>query len=416
VARIVRLLDIVTTNQRLNGFRPWVKLLLMAAMILPFWSPQAWCQQKVGAYAGRFLNLVNSARANGMGACAIDLVNEESALYNPGGVGLFHLDKTIAVAWPQSTKWIPTLTSGERLKSYTLSAGMSSQRLHWGKNPLLNVSLAFAFSRLELDDNSLGDPMFRRRDRADCYTVAIGVDYLIRVGIGYTYKRVTEDLTMSWYPYSSSYSFSSSFVANGRDVGITVELPLWRVWHLKHPQKALEPPPAVRIMPRCTYVIANRGTGRLTGSGNDPVSESDIPLSGVSRKSLSLHASYTKNDLALVSVTLVGEIEKERFGGDKAQKRGVELGIFEMVYGRVGNLKDNRLGSHGTDINTLGFGFSLNGLNKYTRIIERVHPSQTRLRWLLANLDVRFDYARYGGNDNQAYYYDTKFYKLTISL
>jgi hypothetical protein len=416
VARIVQISNIIMTNRRLNVIRRRVGLLLVAALILPLWSPQARCQQKVGTYAGRFLNLVNSARANGMGACAIDLVDEESGLYNPGGVGLFHLDKTIAVAWPQSTKWLPTLNSGERLKSYTLSAGMSSQRLHWGKDPLLNISLAFAFSRLELDDNSLGDPMFRLRDRADCYTVAIGVDYLIRAGIGFTYKRVTEDVTASWYPYGSNYGFSSSFVANGRDVGITVELPLWRVWHLKHPQKALEPPPAVRIMPRCTYVIANRGTGCLRGSGNDPVSESDISLSGVSRKSLSIHASYTKNDLALVSVILAGEIEKERFDGDKIQKRGVELGIFEMVYGRVGNLKDDRLGGSDTDINTLGLGFSLNGLIKYTRIIEHLHPSP-RLRWLLANLEVRFDYARYGGDEDQSFSaYNTKFYKLTISL
>ena len=406
--------SIFTTGQRLNGFGLWAKLSLIAAMILLLWSPQARCQQKVGAYAGRFLNLVNSARANGMGACAIDLVNEESGLYNPGGVGLFHLDKTIAVAWPQSTKWLPTLNSGERLKSYTLSAGMSSQRLHWGKDPLLNISLAFAFSRLELDDNSLWDLTLRLRDRADCYTVAIGADYLIRVGIGFTYKRVTEDITESWYTYSSNYGSSSSFVAHGRDVGITVELPLWRVWHLKHPQKALEPPPAVQITPRCTYVIANRGTGCLRGSGNDPVSESDIPLSGVSRKSLSLHASYTKNDLALVSVILVGEIEKERFDGDKIQKRGAELGIFEMVYARLGNFKDDPLESYGDDINTLGLGFSLNGLIKYARIIEHLHPSP-RLRWLLANLDVRFDYARYGGETNQTLY-KTNFYGFTVSL
>jgi hypothetical protein len=412
MARIARISSIFTTNQQPNGFRLWARPLLTAAMILLFWSPQARCQQKVGTAASPFLNLVNSARANGMGSCAIDLVNEESALYNPGGVGLFHLDRTIAVAWPQSTKWTPTHTDDLRLKSYTLSAGTSSQQLHWVKDPLLNVSLAFAFSRLELDYPvpDFFEDISSARDRADCYTIAVGADYLIRVGIGYTYKRITEG------EINSHGSYSSYFTANGEDVGITVELPLWRVWRSKHPQKALGPPPAVQITPRCTYVIANRGTGSLTGSGNDPVSESDIPLSGVSRKSLSLHASYTKNDLALVSATLVGEIEKERFGGDKAQKRGVELGIFEMVYGRVGNLKDDRLGSYGRDVNTLGFGFSLNGLIKYSSIVEHVHPSQTRLRWLLANLDVRFDYARYGGDDNQAYYYDTKFYKLTISL
>jgi hypothetical protein len=116
-----------------------------------------------------------------------------------------------------------------------------------------------------------------------------------------------------------------------------------------------------------------------------------------------------------VSVILAGEIEEERFGDAKVRKRGAELGIYEVVYARLGNFKDDPLEGYGRDINTLGLGFSLNGLIKYTRIIEHIHASQARLRWLLANLDVRFDYARYGGESDQALY-NTKFYKLTISL
>ncbi len=369
-------------------------------MILPFWSPQARCQQKVGTAASPFLNLVNSARANGMGACAIDLVNEESALYNPGGVGLFHLNRTIAVAWPpQSTKWLPTHTDDLHLNSYTLSAGMSSQRLHWGKNPLLNVSLAFAFSRLELNFGT-GAIVSHARDRADCYTVAIGADYLIRVGIGYTYKRITEDVTESWYPEGPSYS--SSFAANGEDVGITVELPLWRVWRSKHPQKLLEPPPAMQITPRYTYVVANGAQGGEM-------------LPQRYHKGLSLHAKYVKTGCSVVDMTLVGEIEKPHLDEGKLLKGGVELGLLEVCYLRLGKFKDDPLGSYGADVNTLGLGFSLNGLIKYTRIIEHMRSSRVRLRWLVANLDVRFDYARYGGEPNQALY-DTKFYKLTVSL
>jgi hypothetical protein len=402
VARFARISSIFTTNQRLTRLRLWAKFLLIAAMILTLWSPPAQCQQKVGTSTLPFLNLVNSARANGMGACAIDLVNEESALYNPGGVGLFHLNKTIAVAWPQSTKWIPEHTSNLRLKSYTLGAGMSSQRLHWGKNALLNLSLAFAFSRLELNyESSSTEFVSSARDRADCYTIAIGADYLIRVGIGYTYKRITEDITDSWYPYNHGYS--SSFGANGEDVGITVELPLWRIWHLKHPQKALKPPPAVQITPRYTYVMAN-----------SPRNGGVLPLRH--NQGLSLHAKYVRNGLSAIDLTFVGEIERSHLSERKLLKRGVELGLLEVCYLRIGNFKDDPLESYGDDINTLGLGFSLNGLIKYTRIIEHLHPSP-RLRWLLANLDVRFDYARYGGDEEQhSYAYNTKFYKLTISL
>jgi hypothetical protein len=376
-----------------------MKLLVVAAMILTVWSPQTHCQQKVGTASPTFLNIVSSTRANGMGACAIDLVNEESALYNPGGVGLYHLSRTIAFAWPQSTKWLPTFTDDLRLKSYTISAGMSSQRLHWGEDPLLNVSLAFAYSLLELDYRppSMDYTSSERRlnDRADCYTAALGVDYLIRVGIGYTYKRITEDITDPYY-------YNSSFKANGEDVGITVELPLWRVWRSKHPKELLEPPPAVQITPRYTYVIANGAQGR------------DL-LPQKYRKGLSLHAKCVKTGCSVVDMTLVGEIEEPHLGEGRILKGGVELGLMEICFLRIGEFKDDPMESYGIDINTFGLGFSLNGLIKYTRIIEHVRPSQTRLRWLLANLDVRFDYARYGGEKNQALY-NTRFYKLTVSL
>ena len=255
MASVFRLPRIFSANQQLDRSGICAQLLLVTIMMLPAWTQQAHGQEKEATAGPSFLDLVNSARANGMGGCTIDLVSEESALYNPAGVGLFHLSRTIAIAWPQSTKWLPTLTDDLRLKSYTLSAGMSSQRLHWVKDPLLNVSLAFAFSRLELDYRSPAIPYVSRErtqcDRADCYTIALGADYLIRVGIGYTYKRITTGIM------DSPDSYSSYSVPNGEDVGITVELPLWRVWRSKHPQKLLEPPPAVQITPRYTYVIAN---------------------------------------------------------------------------------------------------------------------------------------------------------------
>ena len=114
-------------------------------------------------------------------------------------------------------------------------------------------------------------------------------------------------------------------------------------------------------------------------------------------------------------MTLVGEIERPHLGESKRLKGGVELGLLEIGYLRLGKFKDDPLGSYGIDINTLGLGCSLSGLIKYTKIIEHIGQTHFWLRWLLANLDVRFDYARYGGDTNQALH-DTKFYKLTVSL
>ena len=97
--RLLRL-RIFTANPCHNRLGICASLVLIATLILPVWTPQAHGQEKVGTAGSFLLNLVNSARANGMGACAIDLVSEESGLYNPGRVGLFHLDKTVGVSFP----------------------------------------------------------------------------------------------------------------------------------------------------------------------------------------------------------------------------------------------------------------------------------------------------------------------------
>ena len=184
--------------------------------------------------------------------------------------------------------------------------------------------------------------------RADCYTVAIGADYLIRVGIGYTYKRITERVTDSYY----SYDFVDE--ANGEDVGITVELPLWRIWRSKHPTNLLDAPPAVQITPRYTYVIANNSA--------------DGTFMGSTHKGLSLHASYSPDGLTKASLILVGEIEENRLDTRKVRKKGIEIGCLEITYIRHGNFKDDPMTDYGNDINTLGLGFSFNGLIKWAQI------------------------------------------------
>ncbi|MFH2047990.1 MAG: hypothetical protein ABIJ12_00970, partial [bacterium] len=46
--------------------------------------------------AAQFLRIVNDPGAVAMGNCAVNNIDAQSALYNPGAMGLFYLDKNFS--------------------------------------------------------------------------------------------------------------------------------------------------------------------------------------------------------------------------------------------------------------------------------------------------------------------------------
>ena len=114
-----------------------------------------------GVYAGtrnaavEYLLFSNSARANGMGATVITLADEQSALSNPGAMGVFHLDHNLALTSPSSTEWLKQALPGLRLKSMGLSAGFASRACVM-EPPLLMLRLGADRSRKRNETQQMG--------------------------------------------------------------------------------------------------------------------------------------------------------------------------------------------------------------------------------------------------------------------
>ena len=92
-----------------------------------------------------FLTIVDSPRGNGMGGCVVNLVDEQSALYNPGALGLFHLDRTLAISVPYKNKWLPDLADDMYIRTQGLSGGLSYDLLQPDNSSVLNLSLGLAY-------------------------------------------------------------------------------------------------------------------------------------------------------------------------------------------------------------------------------------------------------------------------------
>ncbi|MEA2030385.1 MAG: hypothetical protein U9N55_02155, partial [candidate division Zixibacteria bacterium] len=106
-------------------------------------------QSKIGSSTLTYLKIVNSPRANGMGGCTVNLVDEHSPLYNPGAMGLFHLDKVVAISTPLTkTKWI---MDDIHLSTYGLSLGGSLDLLKYDPDRDYNASAALAIYRTSLN-------------------------------------------------------------------------------------------------------------------------------------------------------------------------------------------------------------------------------------------------------------------------
>ncbi len=345
------------------------------------------------------LRIVNSARGVALGGAVVNLVDEESPHYNPGAVGIFHLHKYFAVTSPNSTQWLPEMpTSDFELAKFSVSAGYALSFGDKSNYHRPRIALAAAYSRFKcdygtipIDDSQITSPY----DKADGYTIAAGIEYYLRAGFGYTHKTIKSDLSMPFY--------SMVGTADASDYGILVELPIAEI--LRRTDVADSPQTGVlefEFTPSVAYVKANDG---------DDFKYSGVffkePLPTTSKTGLALKTGIKRNQLPLATLLLVYESEKELYNDDrKSNRRGVELGLYDVFYARLGKLEDGFGELHPY---TFGFGISVGGLLTWLESRDVLHRGD-----ILRRVDLNFDYAQYEGGDHTLA--GTKIYRLRLSI
>jgi hypothetical protein len=361
------------------------------------------------------LLFINSPRAVAMGGCSADFVGAESPLYDPAGLGLFHLDHVLSLQLPNSTKWLPEVTSDLRLRSWGLSAGISYKIVKQSDSLPFNIAVGVAYSRLKMDygefiiTNVNGDPLssVKPYDKTDNFSAGIGLELyrVLRVGAGYTYKRVNSKLAQQGAGVERSSATASG---NAHDFGVIAQARLLTlVPHRLYFGDSKQYYAHMELTPSYAYVKANIGDSLVYNDASQPDA-----LPKVSREGPSIYASLDINQSTLASFRWTKETESELADDSTvANKHGYELGALGVFYYRSGKLQHFMGGS---DFDTHGFGLSLSGLVSWLTTLGTLDTGKSMVYSLLSDVDITFDYAVWHSKNNALD--NTKFYKLTVAI
>ena len=121
------------------------KLSYIYFLILSFISTIAYAGGSNGS--ALFINEINSARSYGMGGITANLIDEQSALHNPGAMGLFFFDRTVSISFPNKTTLGPWFEHKLYLKTYSIGLGYSSYKY---KERKFHYSTSIAYSEKEI--------------------------------------------------------------------------------------------------------------------------------------------------------------------------------------------------------------------------------------------------------------------------
>jgi hypothetical protein len=350
-------------------------LVLVSASIL-------FSQDKIGAWDGSFPT--NSARAISMGVCSINLIDEESALNNPGALGIFHLTKLASFSFPNSTKLLPGIEDKFRFRSFTGSIRIPLISRTRNARHKIGFSLALAYSERTVQDElyavSYEYPPIpvKFSYHTTFYTAAAAIDFSqFRIGGGYSYKALNADMTFNGLSPEDTVEY---YV---HDIGFIVQwLPQGTDNETQTPSDKYQ----LRFAPSLAYVVSN--IGHDYNRYNDKLKSLGVSLAlAVNRSNFTLltlnpmfQIDYVKN------LSMKGSSDDNN---ENLRHWGIELGLFDILYGRIGN---RDIDDEPEATNTWGFGVSLKG------VIERFYSgSDVNQKWgagFLRNLDFRYDYGR----------------------
>ena len=361
-----------------------------------------------------FLRIVNSPRANGMGGCVVTMVSEESAYYNPASIGLLHLDKAVSVVAPHSTKWVPEWADDLRLKSWSVSAGVSRKLLEKSGSGQDKISFGLAYSYATLNYGTFvraGETggiisRYESYDAASCLAVGFGWQHKVRIGIGYAIKFIDSRLG-EWGAGMEAGNGNADGTAH--QFGLMIALPIHELIASDAPSHdAPAMKTEIKVTPIFACVFDNLGKDLEYADGTI-----SAKLPKMRRVGLSMLAAAASGSKEYCSFRGSLEWEKLLVGDAPGlMKAGVEAGIWGAFFARRGLLEFDEVGDR---LSTYGLGFRLRGLLNEVSSDSSESETGGLGAYFARHFDLTVDYAKYGsqsGNNLSK----TWFYAISVSL
>jgi len=361
---------------------------------------------KVGT-AYPFLLLTNSPRANAMGGCTINWIDEQSGIHNPGALGLFHLDKVFALAAPSNTDWMPNLVSDMQLTSYCASAGIS-YRLAFGGNGPHNAAFGFSYANMTMDYGSFGvtdyeghiTGIYSMKDIMRNYSAGIGIDYFCRLGIGMTYSTVIEKITGSQGPPAAGDGHTFNF-------GAVIEMPLFKFLPEPINPNRADRPICFELTPSVALVAINPGNGIAKFASNTYL------LPNITRYGMSVTGSFGIRNAKFAAATFVDE-RGQHMGRTLEWRDGWEVAVFDIFSVRGGRFREEPFPEQ--DRQTHGYGLKLDGIIDWIRHFNPHAFANGLGRYLADHLSISFDHASYGNVNDIPAFDNTEFLNVSASF
>lgn len=349
---------------------------------------------------------------------SVVLVDGQSALYNPGALGVYHLDRYLSVSAPSNTRWLPALADDLRMKTSSFSGGISTRSLNRSGSKI-NLGLSFAYSRQRLDlgeQLGIGESpadttgLFGSHETANYYTGSLGLDYHgIRLGVGVTRKEIFSQLATTG---PSSEIGQTTAEASATDWGMLLELPIIDMINGFDNDNTNRAEWTNTYTLSIAYLNANSASEKLTYID---ASQAD-PLPHLSRLGLSLYAAHRYNGAVAFSGRLVAHQERSLIGGSNNSYPhgfGLEIGIYDVMYTRLGRYIDSEGDIH---LTSWGIGFSTAGIGAWL-IATNESGLSPMLRFLAKHVELSIDFAMYNPDGDAPHPLDgSKFLKAGFTI
>lgn len=173
--------------------------ILFCLTFLTIFSSKSFSQ---GEAAVPFLLLQPSPSLSAMGQTGTALPTDDpfGFIWNPAQLGLSSQTNNFTfIFYPSKLEWLPLFNLDLEIKASAFNAGFNFK-------DLMNIplSVGFGYSKVEMNFGEFvrtgpgsPDPLgtFEPKDFYNAYSFGIGLDYLIQLSVGYTFKDITSILT-----------------------------------------------------------------------------------------------------------------------------------------------------------------------------------------------------------------------------
>ncbi|MBD3225629.1 MAG: hypothetical protein GF313_12950 [Caldithrix sp.] len=177
-----------------------------------------------GEAAVPFINIQPGPNLNAMAGAFAALPSTDAfgQYFNPAQLGNFGRKRNISYQfYTHKTQWLPVFNDYDlTLRSSALAIGYTLKNIF--QNVPVSIGMGYIDTHLNLGEDVWTDEngdylgTFHSKERYAAYSIGIGIDYYVRLNIGYTFKKIHSKLGMS------------DAKANAEDVGFQLTLPLIR--------------------------------------------------------------------------------------------------------------------------------------------------------------------------------------------